>query len=142
MITPLLSFISSAKSTYILLAIMLMSGIYVWFDYQSKVEEIGALKQSIEVASRGTREAIELNQSNIANFDKERSEYKEALDALQIIYTKNRELEDKLSGIKTEFNDYKNSASDETKQCFQIELPASIFGNLVDNGRVLSDKAD
>ena len=142
MITSLLSFISSAKSTYILLVIMLMSGIYVWFDYQSKVEEIGALKQSIEVASRGTREAIELNQSNIANFDKERSEYKEALDALQIIHTKNRELEDKLSGIKTEFNDYKNSASDETKQCFQTELPVSIFGNLVDNGRVLSDKAD
>lgn len=146
MLTSIMTFISSAKSTYILLALMLLAGIYLWFDYQSKVEKIGALEQSIEIASKGVRDAIELNNVNVSNFDKERKDFKEVLNALQELHKKNRELEISLSKTKSDFDTFKNNADVDTKKCLQMELPNNVFGGLVSGNitpdKLLIDKAD
>lgn len=147
MLTSIMTFISSSKSTYILLALMLLSGTYLWFDYQAKVRKIGALEQSIEIATKGVKDAVALNNTNVSNFDKERKDFKEALNALQELHKKNRELEISLSKTKSDFNTFKSKADVGTKKCLQMELPSSVFGKLLDSSgsdvdRLLINKVD
>lgn len=126
------SFISSAKATYILLAILGVGGWYMWTDYQSLREDNGKLSLALEIASSGTREAINTAEHNARESLEIKKHYQEILNELQRLDKINRELEADLSDKERAFDSYKEQSSDTFKECMRTVLPDDSFGNLVE----------
>ena len=137
------SFIASAKSTYILLAILGIGGWYMWNDYQSLREDNGKLSLALEVASSGTKEALNVAEQNASQTKAIAKHYQEILNELQRVAEANRVFEESLSNKEREIIGYRNNLSQEDKRCMELVLSAGIFGNLVhpnnDDGNGLSN---
>lgn len=125
------SFISSAKSTYILLGIITIGGMYVWNDYQSLRTDNGKLSLALSVASSGTKQALTIAEDNANETTKIKEHYQRILDELSRVGDANRALQETLSNKETEIDKFNQESSDEVKECMAIQLPQSLFGNLV-----------
>jgi hypothetical protein len=125
------SFISSAKSTYILLGVIAIGGVYLWNDYQSLREDNGKLSIALEVAGVGTRDAINVAEHNATEAAKIKEHYQRILDELSRVGDANRALQETLSNKETEIDKFNQESSVEVKECMAIQLPQNLFGNLV-----------
>ena len=125
------SFISSAKSTYILIGIIAIGGAYMWNDYQSLREDNSRLSIALEVAGKGTKEAIDIAEHNAQQAVEMRNHYKEILRELQRVGNVNRALQESLSEQEAAFDKFRKESDDEFNRCMDIQLPQDLFGELV-----------
>jgi hypothetical protein len=135
------SFISSAKSTYILIGIISIGGAYMWNDYQSLRADNGKLTLALSVASSGTRQALTIADSNATEAIKIQTHYQEILNELSRMGETNRALQEALSDKEAEIDKFTSNSTDSFKECLAIQLPEDIFGNLVkpDSGSTVVD---
>lgn len=125
------SFISSAKSTYILIGIIAIGGAYMWNDYQSLRADNGKLSLALSVASSGTKQALTIADDNATEAIKIQTHYQEILNELSRMGETNRALQEALSDKEAEIDKFTAQSNDTFKGCMVIQLPEDIFGNLV-----------
>jgi len=135
------SFISSAKSTYILIGIIAIGGAYMWNDYQSLRVDNGKLSLALSVASSGTKQALTIADDNATEAIKIQTHYQEILNELSRMGETNRALQEALSDKEAEIDKFYSESTDTLKECLAIQLPKGIFGNLVkpDSGSDIVD---
>ena len=125
------SFISSAKSTYILLGVIAIGGVYLWNDYQSLRADNGKLSLALSVASSGTKQALTIADDNATEAIKIQTHYQEILNELSRMGETNRALQEALSDKEAEIDKFYSESTDTLKEWLAIQLPKGIFGNLV-----------
>lgn len=135
------SFISSAKSTYILIGVIAIGGAYMWNDYQSLRADNGKLSLALSVASSGTKQALTIADDNATEAIKIQTHYQEILNELSRMGETNRALQEALSDKEAEIDKFYSQSTDTFKGCLAIQLPKGIFGNLVkpDSGSDIVD---
>jgi polyribonucleotide nucleotidyltransferase len=125
------SFISSARSTYILIGIISIGGVYLWNDYQSLRADNGKLSLALEVAGKGTKDAVNIAEHNAQQAIEMKNHYEEILRELQRVGSLNRALQESLSEQEATFDKFRKEASEEFNRCMDIQLPQDLFGELV-----------